>query len=59
MFKTVSEIADIIATKAKDALSIDAFAEILSDFPQVERLIRVPNFREKAWSFCDHLDPSS
>ena len=46
VFNAVSEIADIIPTKSKDALSIDELVKILSDFPQVDELIRLPNYRK-------------
>ena len=43
----LSAIADTIPTKAKDALSLDELAVILSDFPQVDELLRMPDYRDK------------
>ena len=43
----LSAITDIIPAKAKDALSLDELALILSDFPQVEELLGMPNYRDK------------
>ena len=47
VFNIISAIAEIIPTKAKDALSIDDLDDILSDFPQVDELFRMPNSRDK------------
>ena len=43
----LSEIADIIPKKAKDTLSLDELTVILSDFPQVDELFRMPDYRDK------------
>ena len=43
----LSAIADIILTKAKDALSLDELAIILSGFRQVDELLCMPNYRDK------------
>ena len=47
LHNALSAIADIIPTKAKDTLPFDDLAIIFSDFPQVDELFRMPNYRDK------------
>ena len=47
ILNTVTEIDDIVSTKARDSLTPDRLAEILSCFSQAYVLFRMPNLRDK------------
>ena len=57
VYNALSSISDIIHTKGKDAHSLDELAVILSDFPQLDELLRMPDYRDKL-GFQVASDPS-